>query len=58
MVHDLNTALRAYWATNTPREHQAAYHEVLLFGGPDGYREGWRPVLARWLRMIAAKIEG
>lgn len=57
MVSNLKSALAAYWAAETPREHQAAYHEVLLFGGRDGFRSGWRSTVARWLRQMAVKIE-
>ncbi len=36
-VTDRRSAYDAYWAANSSREQQAAYHEILLFGGRDGY---------------------
>jgi len=57
-VTGLRSALAAYWGAQTPREEQAAYHEVLLFGGKDGYRDGWRSAIARVLRRLAARIDG
>lgn len=56
-MQKLQTAYSTYWSARTPREEQMAYHEILLFGGKDGYRSGWRTVLARWLRLLALKIE-
>jgi len=57
-VFDLDTALQAYWNSRTPREDQAAYHEILLFGGRDGYGSGgWRDAVVRWLRLLALRIE-
>ncbi len=56
-VRNLNEAYDAYWSSKTFRENQAAYHEILLFGGKDGYRFGWRVAVARWLRLMALKIE-
>lgn len=56
-VTNLKSAADAYWEAGTPREHQAAYHEILLFGGSDGYREGWRVPVARWLRRLALWVE-
>ena len=56
--YGLKQATDAYWAAQTPREQQAAYHEMLLFGGKDGFGSGgWREFLARWLRKVALKIE-
>lgn len=57
MVQRLSEAVAAYWAAKTPRECEAAYHEMLLFGGVDGYRFGWRVAVARWLRRAALWIE-
>jgi hypothetical protein len=64
-VTDLQTATDAYWSANSFREEQAAYHEILLFGGPDGWhnvnsRGGptWRGRIARFLRLAAIWIEG
>ena len=57
MTRDLRTAFQAYRSATTRREEEAAYHEILLFGGKDGYREGWRPVVVRWLRRAALWIE-
>ncbi len=57
-VHDLRTATKAYWGARTVREDQAAYHEMLLFGGEDGWRDRcWRTTLARWLRKVALLVE-
>lgn len=56
-VTNLQQAYDAYWASTNRREHQAAYHEILLFGGKDGYCSGWRSVLARWLRMAALWLD-
>jgi hypothetical protein len=58
-VVDLETALFAYWQAKTLREEQAAYHQILLFGGFDGYPNTGkcRTVSARWLRKLALKIE-
>ena len=39
-VTNLSQAYEAYWSANTFREEQAAYHEILLFGGHDGYAAG------------------
>jgi hypothetical protein len=57
-VQDLRSALRAYWDAQSMREDQAAYHEILLFGGRDGWKDkSWRTVVARWLRCAALRIE-
>lgn len=58
-VHNLDTALEAYWASGTPRENQAAYHEILLFGGLDGYPgpSPYRAAVARALRRLALWVE-
>ncbi len=57
-VWNLETALDAYWGAKSSREEQAAYHEVLLFGGRNGYSNtGWRSAIARWLRRAALWIE-
>jgi len=59
MVHDLDTALAAYWSATSRREDQAAYHEILLFGGPDGYPNHGpkRTAIIRWLRKLALWLE-
>ena len=57
-VNSQRRAREAYWSAANVREEQAAYHELLLFGGHDGFREGWRPAVARCLRQLALKIEG
>lgn len=59
MVSDLPTALEAYWGAKSHREMQAAYHEILLFGGVDGYPdcELWRRWVVRMLRRIALWLE-
>jgi len=63
-VHDLDSALTAYWSARNRRENQAAYHEILLFGGRDGWHQvshkggpTWRGRVARWLRQLALKVE-
>jgi hypothetical protein len=58
-VTDLKSALDAYWGAKSRREEQAAYHEILLFGGRDGYpiNNWWRPSVARWLRRLALWVE-
>jgi len=55
MVHDLETAIKAYWAAKSRREEQAAYHEILLFGGIDGYTSHGqiRSWIIRALRRIS-----
>lgn len=60
MVHDIVTAYSAYWAAKSPREEQAAYHEILLFGGYDGFPppSKARTWAARKLRKLALIIEG
>jgi hypothetical protein len=60
-VFDLQSAVEAYWQAKTHREQQAAYHEILLFGGFDSYGFagfGWRGAVVRWLRRLAYRIEG
>lgn len=57
-VTDLRTAYKAYWEANSLRETQAAYHEILLYGGVDGYRDlGWRTAVVRALRRLALWLE-
>jgi hypothetical protein len=58
-VNDLDSALEAYWAASSHREDQAAYHEILLFGGVDGYPSHgrFRTSVIRWLRRLALWIE-
>lgn len=63
-VLKLEDALEAYWEAKNYRDRQAAYHEVLLFGGKDGWHQvgprggsTWRGHIARWLRLAALKIE-
>lgn len=58
-VWNLQTALDAYWGAKSSREEQAAYHEIILFGGKDGYgADDWRSATARLLRRLALWIEG
>lgn len=59
-VFDLDTALAAYWSATSSREDTAAYHQILLFGGVDGYPDygPWRTTIARWLRKLALRIGG
>lgn len=59
-VGNLSEALDAYWNANSPRENQAAYHEILLFGGMDGYPNYGpiRTLFARWLRKLALRVDG
>ena len=58
-VTGLDSAYDAYWRSLTPRELQAAYHEILLFGGRDGYPgvSKWRAAMARWARRFACWVE-
>lgn len=58
-VTDLGSAYDAYWTAHNRREDQAAYHEILLFGGRDGWAgdSKWRAALARWARRFACWIE-
>ena len=58
-VTDLASAYDAYWGSHSAREDQAAYHEILLFGGRDGYAAGpkWRAAMARWARRFACWVE-
>jgi hypothetical protein len=58
-VTDLASAYDAYWGSRSPREDQAAYHEILLFGGRDGWAPDpkWRAALARWARRFAGWVE-
>lgn len=58
-VSDLDSALAAYWNATSHREEQSAYHEILLFGGPDGYPSHGkvRTSVIRWLRKLALWIE-
>lgn len=58
MHPDLRSAYDAYWSASTPEDERAAYRAILLFGGKDGYRFGWRSVITRWLRRAALLIEG
>jgi len=55
--YSLAAAQEAYWHAETPAQERQAYHQILLFGGNDGYRSGWRPALARLLRRIALAVE-
>lgn len=59
-VHDLDTAMQAYWSATTTREDTAAYHQILLFGGVDGYPDygKTRTTIARWLRKAALWVAG
>ena len=59
-VTNLQQAIDAYWLAQSRRDEQAAYHEILLFGGKDGYPHGprWRIVIVRTLRRIAAYLDG
>ncbi len=59
MVCDLPSAINRYWQAKNSREEQAAYHEILLYGGRDGYPcDGTvRPAIARFLRRAALWIE-
>lgn len=59
LVHNLDTATKAYWGAHSRREEQAAYHEILLFGGRDGYPAAppWRCAIARMLRRLALRLD-
>ena len=54
---NLDQAFRDYWAAQTPSAERAAYVSILLFGGRDGYRFGWRAWVARRLRILALWVE-
>ena len=58
-VHDLDSALDAYWSAKSHREDQAAYHEILLFGGKDGFPNHgpFRTWVIRSFRRLALWIE-
>ncbi len=58
-VSDLSSALDAYWTASSHREGQAAYHEILLFGGKDGYPSHGKikTAIIRRLRQLAHWIE-
>jgi len=58
--YGLNDALNAYWSATNHREMQAAHHEILLFGGKDGYPASaarWQRYVARKLRQLALWVE-
>jgi hypothetical protein len=58
VAEQLDMAFQRYWSAKSAREEQAAYHEILLFGGKDSYSlDGWRTALARLLRRAACFIE-
>jgi len=59
-VHDLPSALEAYWNAHSRREEQAAYHEILLYGGRDGYSDHgkFRMWLVRSIRKLALWVDG
>lgn len=56
---NLNRAYDSYWASKSHREQQMAYHEILLFGGNDGYPScnKWRLMAAKYLRRMALWVE-
>jgi hypothetical protein len=57
-VNNLHSAVEAYWGAHSGREEQAAYHEILLYGGIDGYGAGgWRGWLAALLRRLALRVD-
>lgn len=58
-VSDLDSALDAYWTASSHREDQAAYHEILLFGGRDGYPSHGkiRTTVIRLLRQLACWLD-
>jgi hypothetical protein len=58
-VNNLESAISAYWGSKSSREEQAAYHEVLLFGGKYGYPSHGkvRTWTIRLLRKIAVWLE-
>ena len=54
----LHRAYERYWAADSHPKMTAAYYEILLLGGKDGYGSpGWRATVARWLRRVAAWVE-
>jgi hypothetical protein len=59
-VYGLKEAYDNYWNAHSSREEQAAYNEIKLFGGKDGYASERRRFLTwcvRKLRQIAYRIE-
>lgn len=54
-VMNLEEAYQAYWSAKNRREEQSAYHEILLFGGRDGYPDhgAWKSAVIRLLRRLA-----
>ena len=58
-VTNLHQAYDAYWNAHSRRDEQAAYHEILLFGGTNGYGTDRvvRPWIARTLRRLACWVE-
>ncbi len=57
-VTDFHSAHEAYWGAHSAREEQAAYHEILLFGGKDAWGpKNWRGAVTRWLRQLACWID-
>lgn len=54
---ELALAYDKYWSANSREQERAAYCEILLNGGMDGYGcGGWRDRIARWLRIAAVHI--
>lgn len=54
----LQEAYSRYWTAKNRTEDRAAYYEILLLGGKDGYGVGgWRGAVARALRWLAVRIE-
>jgi hypothetical protein len=59
-TYGLKEAYANYWSAKSRREDQAAYNEIKLFGGKDGFAcDGHRFAywLIRTLRRIAYRIE-
>lgn len=59
MDKELQEALERYWKAKDRDEEVYAYHEILLFGGKDGYRLEPRFLvwMVRILRQSARYIE-
>jgi hypothetical protein len=57
-VTNLKQACDAYLSAKSARERQAAFHEMLLFGGEAPYPHEGRERVARWFRIIALWVDG
>lgn len=60
LTKGLASAYDRYWSARSAEDQRAAYFEILLCGGADGYPcvGVVRQRIARILRQIAARIDG